>query len=133
MVDERAVQYIQQQRDFRVSDANIKKNAILGGFSEFEIDEAFGSLDRSEVEQPEVSVIPDTTTLSAGTLPEIGHARDDVPPAAPAYVVATATLGKFKASRLIVKESWGILKQDKALMWFPVISGAVATIAVSAL
>lgn len=31
-------------------------------------------------------------------------------------------IGKFKASRIIVKESWGILKQSKGLMWLPVLS-----------
>ncbi|MDP2677012.1 MAG: DUF6159 family protein [bacterium] len=39
-----------------------------------------------------------------------------VPPSAPLKI------GKLKASRMIVKESWNILKQDKELVWFPVLS-----------
>ncbi|MFA5991491.1 MAG: DUF6159 family protein [Candidatus Doudnabacteria bacterium] len=31
-------------------------------------------------------------------------------------------LGKFQASKMIVKESWAVLKQDKEIMWFPVLS-----------
>jgi len=31
-------------------------------------------------------------------------------------------VGKFKASKIVVKESWNILKQDKEIMWFPIIS-----------
>lgn len=31
-------------------------------------------------------------------------------------------IGKFKASRMIVEESWKVLKQDKELAWFPVFS-----------
>ncbi len=38
-------------------------------------------------------------------------------------------IGKFKASRIIIKESWAVLKQDKEIMWFPVVS-ALSTILV---
>jgi hypothetical protein len=38
-------------------------------------------------------------------------------------------MGKFKASRTIVRESWNILKQDKEIMWFPVLSAIVSIIA----
>jgi hypothetical protein len=31
-------------------------------------------------------------------------------------------IGKFKASQMIVKESWDVLNKDKEIMWFPVIS-----------
>lgn len=43
---------------------------------------------------------------------------------------APVKIGKFKASMTIVKESWNILKQDKEIMWFPVVSGIVSLIAV---
>jgi hypothetical protein len=42
---------------------------------------------------------------------------------------APLKLGKFKASRMIVKECWSILKQDTELMWFPVLSGIVSLVA----
>jgi hypothetical protein len=48
-------------------------------------------------------------------IPSTG-AFSQVPPIAPLKI------GKFKASRMIVKESWNILKQDKELAWFPVFS-----------
>lgn len=35
---------------------------------------------------------------------------------------APVKIGKFQASRMIVSESWAILKQDKEMVWFPVIS-----------
>jgi membrane protease YdiL (CAAX protease family) len=41
-----------------------------------------------------------------------------------------AKIGKFKASKTIVKESWEILKQDKEIMWFPVISSITTLIAI---
>jgi hypothetical protein len=31
-------------------------------------------------------------------------------------------MGKFKASKMIVKESWALLQQDKEILWFPVLS-----------
>lgn len=38
-------------------------------------------------------------------------------------------IGKFKASRMIVRESWEILKKDKEMMWFPVLSSVASIIA----
>ena len=32
------------------------------------------------------------------------------------------TMGKFAASKAIVLQSWAILKKDKEIMWFPVMS-----------
>jgi len=43
--------------------------------------------------------------------------------------LSPAKIGKFKASRLIVKESWAILKQDKEVMWFPILSFVTSLIA----
>lgn len=37
-------------------------------------------------------------------------------------------IGKFKASRMIVKESWAVLNQDKEMLWFPVLSAIVTLI-----
>lgn len=42
---------------------------------------------------------------------------------------APEKLGKFKASRMIVKESWQILKQDREILWFPVVSAISSLIA----
>jgi len=42
-------------------------------------------------------------------------------------------IGKFKASRIIVKESWNVLKQDKEIMWFPVISTILTLIVLGAM
>ncbi|MES3005182.1 MAG: DUF6159 family protein [Patescibacteria group bacterium] len=38
-------------------------------------------------------------------------------------------IGKFKASKMIFKESWNILKQNKELLWFPVFSGIASLLA----
>ncbi len=38
-------------------------------------------------------------------------------------------IGKFKASVLIAKQSWAILKQDTELLWFPVLSSIISFIA----
>jgi hypothetical protein len=40
-------------------------------------------------------------------------------------------IGKFKASKMLVQESFSILKQDKELMWFPVLSAIVSMIALA--
>lgn len=42
-------------------------------------------------------------------------------------------IGKFMASRIIVRESWGVLKQDKEIMWFPVVSAICTLLTVSIL
>lgn len=39
-------------------------------------------------------------------------------------------LGKFQASKMIVKESWAVLKQDKEIMWFPILSTITTMFAV---
>ncbi|MEN9621890.1 MAG: hypothetical protein RLZZ67_324 [Candidatus Parcubacteria bacterium] len=52
------------------------------------------------------------------------------PEVAPAAVVVPPQkIGKFKASRIIVSESWSVLKQDKELLFFPVVSAIVSLIA----
>ena len=43
--------------------------------------------------------------------------------------VTPVKLGKFKASKMIVSQSWAILKQDTELIWFPVMSGFVSLVA----
>lgn len=37
-------------------------------------------------------------------------------------LISVAPMGKFKASFTIVRESWLILKKDKEIIWFPVLS-----------
>ena len=39
-------------------------------------------------------------------------------------------IGKFKASMIITKESWNLLKKDKEMMLFPIISSVVSFIAI---
>ncbi len=50
-------------------------------------------------------------------------------PIAAATVMPPVKIGKFKASLMIVKESFEILKQDKEMLWFPVLSAIVSIIA----
>ena len=50
-------------------------------------------------------------------------------PSMPPSPVPPLTMGKFKASKTIVLESWTILKQDKEMMWFPVLSSLVSIVA----
>ena len=38
-------------------------------------------------------------------------------------------MGKFKASIAITRESWALLKQDKEIMWFPVLSAIASLVA----
>lgn len=38
-------------------------------------------------------------------------------------------MGKFAASKAVVKGSWAILKQDKEILWFPALSAIVSSIA----
>lgn len=44
--------------------------------------------------------------------------------------VVPVKIGKFKASKTIVMESWAVLKQDKNIMWFPVVSAISTVLAV---
>jgi hypothetical protein len=44
---------------------------------------------------------------------------------------APIKLGKFQASRMIFSQSWQILKQDKELAWFPVLSAITSLIALA--
>ena len=58
-----------------------------------------------------------------------------MPPEAQAVPVTPAPvkMGKFAASRTIVRESWSILKQDKELLLFPIISAIISLIAIGGL
>lgn len=47
------------------------------------------------------------------------------PPISPAPEVK---IGRFKASKLIAKSSWNLLKQDSEMLWFPVLSAFVSLI-----
>lgn len=38
------------------------------------------------------------------------------------------TVGKFKASWMIIQQSWAILREDKEILWFPVLSGITSII-----
>lgn len=53
----------------------------------------------------------------------------NVPVSSAVAMVPTVPLqmGKFKASKTIVRESWNVLRQDKEILWFPVLS-AIASI-----
>ena len=42
-------------------------------------------------------------------------------------------LGKFQASRMIVKQSWEVLNKDMEIMWFPIISFFTTIIAIVAM
>ena len=46
-------------------------------------------------------------------------------------LISFAPMSKFKASFIIVKESWSILKKDKEIMWFPVLSFIASLILIS--
>ncbi len=55
---------------------------------------------------------------------------DPVPQGTPvAPQPAPPVPGKFNASRMIVAQSWALLKQDKEILWFPVLS-AIASLMV---
>ncbi|MHB0865291.1 MAG: DUF6159 family protein [Minisyncoccota bacterium] len=43
--------------------------------------------------------------------------------------VTPLTVGKFKASWMIVTQSWNILKKDEEILWFPVLSGITSIVA----
>lgn len=57
---------------------------------------------------------------------EIAPSNSYVPPTPP---YSRLQMGKFAASMAITRESWALLKQDKEIMWFPVISAIVSLIA----
>ena len=46
----------------------------------------------------------------------------------PENIQTPVKIGKFKASRIIVSESWNILKQSKGIMWFPVVSSILTSL-----
>jgi hypothetical protein len=50
-------------------------------------------------------------------------------PHVPVPAAPPQKIGKFKGSIRIVKESWAILRQDKEILWFPVLSLVVSIIA----
>ena len=45
-------------------------------------------------------------------------------------VMPVVKLGKFKASKLIVKESWAALMKDKEIIWFPVLYSVTTLFAI---
>jgi Family of unknown function (DUF6159) len=63
-----------------------------------------------------------------------GPAIPEATPVATAASTASAApvkIGRFKASKLIVQQSWAVLKQDKEIMWFPVMSSITTLIAIA--
>lgn len=42
-------------------------------------------------------------------------------------------MGKLKASKIILLESWAVLKQDREILWFPVISAILSVISMIAI
>jgi len=55
--------------------------------------------------------------------------QETIPVQSVTQVQPVVKLGKFKASRMIVSESWNVLKQDKEMMIFPILS-SIATLLV---
>jgi len=47
----------------------------------------------------------------------------------PVEQIPPVKIGKFKASKMIVRESWGVLMQNKELAWFPVFSAVASLVA----
>lgn len=76
-----------------------------------------------ENNQDQTPYQPQTDAQTASMEPATQSQPVQVPPA------PVAKIGKFKASRMIVKESWAILKQDKELALFPIVSSIVSLIA----
>lgn len=48
-------------------------------------------------------------------------------------VLKVVRLGKFKASRMIASQSWALLKKNKDMLWFPVVSAITNLIALTLL
>jgi len=47
----------------------------------------------------------------------------------PVEQIPPVKIGKFKASKMIVRESWAVLMQNKELAWFPVFSAIASLVA----
>lgn len=59
----------------------------------------------------------------------IAPSNSYTPPAPPTPPYTRLQMGKFAASLAITRESWALLKQDKEIMWFPVLSAIVSLVA----
>lgn len=51
-----------------------------------------------------------------------------MPPQDTLITPAPQKIGKFKGSKMIVKQSFAVLNQDKEIMWFPILSGILCLI-----
>ncbi len=76
---------------------------------------------------PQENQIEVTPNELQNPLPQ--QTQQQMPPSAPTPESTPMKIGKFKASRMLVKESWGVLRQDKELLLFPVVSAFTSLIA----
>ncbi len=70
-------------------------------------------------------MIPTENLLPTSDAPQAASAPHAPPP--------PLQMGKLKASMTIVSESWELLKKDKEIMWFPVLSAITSIVALTIL
>jgi hypothetical protein len=57
--------------------------------------------------------------------------QENSPASSPVQQEPVKKIGRFKASRIIAKESWALLKKDKEIMLFPVLSAMTSLILIA--
>ena len=105
MASQDLINYIKSCTAQNLSPAEIKQALINNGWHEKDINDGFATLNNNPNSQPQATII-------STSYPEF------------------AQKGKFGKSWILVKESFKLLRQDKELVWFPVIS-SIATLIVA--
>ncbi len=108
MVTQELLDYVQQQKNAGVTDAVIRQNLQSSGWQPTDIEAVLGGY------------VPDAPPATA--TPPTAMSRE-------AATTAVAQMGKFKASWRLFTQSLRLLKKDKEVMWFPVLSAITVSLA----
>lgn len=117
VVTQELLGYIREQMRSGVSKADVQKTLLAQGWDPKDLENAFYSAGEP---WPASQISSVTSTVTIAQTPT------QTPAIAP---LAPLTVGKFKASFMIVRQSGALLWRDKEIMWFPIISGITSLIA----
>ncbi len=116
MITQELIDYISIQRQSGQSESSIRQALINNGWAEDDVSAAFAG-ETSTSAQP--TPTPNTANTSGS---ENTMTRDEA-------IASVKQMGRFKASWRLFKQSLNILKQDKEIILFPVISSLLLMIA----
>lgn len=107
MVSQELLDLVRQQKAARVEDSEIRHFLVANGWNASEVDQALAGFINTKENSP--NQVPQPLSRSEAT-------------------AELKRLGKFKASKLLFFQSLNLLRKDKEIVLFPVISAVASTV-----